>query len=244
MLKEKQEAEERQRLELKAKTDEATWLKEKERKDKEIADATAKLKEQEKAVEKKKKDDLKKNKKKLRKEQKKEKAAKSSESGGIMAELQEEKGTDVDIEGELSEVSKAVALQRLGEKREGKWRGMDSAVSTAEGRKRKHMTKSVSVVESGEEGTSGPSKRVKLEVAGPMEGEEEFIGNSEYFSSGFSDADFSFRMLHAVSSGLCQVFCETSLQKVQLKVDLFTLQNKEGHLFFQQGNIFFACYQL
>ncbi len=43
------------------------------------------------------------------------------------------------------------------------------------------MTKSASVVESGEEGVAGSSKRVKLEVAGPTEGEDEFLGNSEYF---------------------------------------------------------------
>lgn len=104
MLKEKQEAEKRQRVaKLKAKADEATQLKEKK-----IADATAKLKEQEEATEKKKKDDLK-EKKKLRKEQ--ERAVKGSESSGIMTELQEEQGMDVDTEEALLEAFKAVALQ-------------------------------------------------------------------------------------------------------------------------------------
>ncbi len=50
-----------------------------------------------------------------------------------------------------------------------------------EGRKRKQMTKSASVVESGEEGVASSSKRVKLEVVGPAEGEDKFLGNSECF---------------------------------------------------------------
>ncbi len=54
-------------------------------------------------------------------------------------------------------------------------------MSSVEGRKRKQMTKSASVVESREEGVVSSSKRVKLEVAGPTEGEDKFLGNSEYF---------------------------------------------------------------
>ncbi len=54
-------------------------------------------------------------------------------------------------------------------------------VSTVDVRKRKWPTKSASVVDSGEEGMAGTCKWVKLEVAGPTEGEDEFLGNSEYF---------------------------------------------------------------
>ncbi len=54
-------------------------------------------------------------------------------------------------------------------------------MSPTEGRKRKRMTKSASVVESREEGVASSSKRVKLEVVGPAEGEDEFLGNGEYF---------------------------------------------------------------
>ncbi len=64
---------------------------------------------------------------------------------------------------------------------DGKWRAMESGVSPMEGRKRKQMTKSVSIVESGEEGVASFSKRVKLEVVRPAEGEDKFLGNSKYF---------------------------------------------------------------
>ncbi len=36
-------------------------------------------------------------------------------------------------------------------------------------------------MESGEEGVVSSSKRVKLEVVGPAEGEDKFLGNSESF---------------------------------------------------------------
>ncbi len=54
-------------------------------------------------------------------------------------------------------------------------------MSSMEGRKRKRATQSASMVDSGEEGVAGSSKRVKLEITGPTEGEDEFLGNSEYF---------------------------------------------------------------
>ncbi len=54
-------------------------------------------------------------------------------------------------------------------------------MSSVERRKRKQMTKSASVMESGEERVASSSKRVKLEVVGPTEGEDKFLGNSEYF---------------------------------------------------------------
>ncbi len=149
-----------------------------------------KEKELDEAAEKKRKDDLAKKErkeavKKLRKEQKKkEKAEKAAESVRLpdAAELlREEKGTDGDSEGELSEVSRVQARQYLREKRDGKWRVVEPRVSSTEGRKRKRVTKSVSMVDSGEEGVAGSSKRVKLEITGPAEGEDEFLGNSEYF---------------------------------------------------------------
>ncbi len=90
-----------------------------------------KEKELEEATEKKRKDNLEKKEKKeaakkLRKEQKKkEKAKKAAESGGAqdaVEMLREEKGTDGDSEGELSEALKVQAHQYLKEKHEGKWR--------------------------------------------------------------------------------------------------------------------------
>ncbi len=123
--------------------------------------------------------------KKLRKEQKKkEKAAKAAESVRLLdaAELlREEKGTDGDSEGELSEASRVRARQYLREKHDGKRRAVEPGVSSMEGRKRKQATKSASIVDSGEEGVAGSSKRVKLEITGPAEGKDEFLGNSEYF---------------------------------------------------------------
>ncbi len=153
--------------------------------------ADLKEKELEEAMEKKKKDDLEKKEKKdaarkLRKEQKKpEKSKKVTESSGLLdvAELllQEEKGTNGDSEGELSEASKVHALQQLKEKHEGKQRVMESAGSTVEVRKRKQPTKSASVVDSREEGVAGTSKKVKLEVTGPVESKDEFLGTSRCF---------------------------------------------------------------
>ncbi|KAK0446613.1 hypothetical protein EV421DRAFT_1901466 [Armillaria borealis] len=113
------------------------------------------------AMKKKKQDDLKKKKKekKLQKEQKKaEKAAKAmeSEKGATevaeVALVNEEKGMDVDTEREMSEAMAPI------------------------GPKRKQALKSASVVEESDgEGRSGLSKRVKMKVSGPMEGEEELI---------------------------------------------------------------------
>ena len=95
--------------------------------------------------------------------------------------MREEKGTNGDSEGELSEASKVQAHQYLKEKREGKQRATEPGVSPMEGRKRKWGVKSASVVESREEGVASTSKRVKLEIAGPAEGEDKFVGNSESF---------------------------------------------------------------
>ncbi len=108
-------------------------------------------------------------------------ATESSRLPDAVELLWEEKGTNGDSEGELLEASKAHALQQLKEKCEGKQRATDSMVSTVEVRKRKWLTKSVSVVDSREEGVAGPSKRVKLEVMGPTEGEDEFLGTSGCF---------------------------------------------------------------
>ncbi|SJL06598.1 uncharacterized protein ARMOST_09940 [Armillaria ostoyae] len=150
------------------------------------------LKEKQEAEDKQKKlDELKKAKeekeaaKRLRKEQKKvEKAVKAAESSkgkgtAVAAELlREERETDTDTEGEQSEASKAKALQKLREKQDGKWKAMAPAVSTAEkNKKRKQATKSTSIVESEAEEVPGPSKRVKMEVSGPVEDEEELKGN-------------------------------------------------------------------
>ncbi len=102
--------------------------------------------EQTEAAEQKKKDDLRKKEKKdaarkLRKEQKKkekvEKPAESVRLPDVAELLREEKGTDGDSEGELSEASKVQAHQYLKEKREGKQRAMEPGVSPMEGRKRK-----------------------------------------------------------------------------------------------------------
>ncbi len=164
LLKEKQEAEEKQRLvELKAKADEAAWLKDKEKRDKEIVDATVKKKQK-------------------KKQKKKAKAVMESGSEGEVQKIveatlaEEEKGTKGDTE-ERPRTSKNEALRKLKVVHDGKQRATGPAVSTAE--KRKRMPKLSSIVESSEEGTSGPSKRVKLEVMGPMEGEEEFTENSK-----------------------------------------------------------------
>ncbi|PBK67352.1 hypothetical protein ARMSODRAFT_1020832 [Armillaria solidipes] len=149
------------------------------------------LKEQQDAADKKKKDDLRKEKeekeaaKKQRKEQKKvEKAAKAMESskGKSMAAaaelLREEKGTDADIEEEMSESSKEKALKKLKEIWDGKRKAMAPTVSTTEkDKKRKRVTQSMSVVESEVEEIPGPSKRVKTEISGPVEGEKELKGN-------------------------------------------------------------------
>ncbi|KAK0421504.1 hypothetical protein EV421DRAFT_1917343, partial [Armillaria borealis] len=119
----------------------------------------------------------KKEEKKLRKEQKKaEKAAKAMESGKGAAEatlVHEERGTDADTEGEMSEGAKKKALKKLKEIHDGKQRA-----TAPMGPKRKRAPKSTSVVEESDgESRPGPSKRVKTEVSGPVEGEEELIGN-------------------------------------------------------------------
>ncbi len=125
------------------------------------------LKEQEDAAEKKRLADL-----------------KEKELEEAMEKKRKEKGTDGDSEGELSEVPKvlkAQACQYLKEKCKGKRRATEPGMSPSEERKRKWMMKSASVVESREEGVASFSKRVKLEVMGPTEGEDKFLGNSEYF---------------------------------------------------------------
>ncbi|PBK73733.1 hypothetical protein ARMSODRAFT_1015263 [Armillaria solidipes] len=132
------------------------------------------LKERQEAKDKQKKlDELKK--------KKAEKVAESSKGKGVAAAaklLREERGTDTDTEGEQSEASKVKALQNLREKQDGKQKVMAPAVSTMEkNKKRKWATKSMSVVESKAEEVPGPSKRVKAEVSGPTEGEEELSGN-------------------------------------------------------------------
>ncbi|KAK0439307.1 hypothetical protein EV421DRAFT_1905969 [Armillaria borealis] len=142
----------------------------------------AMLKQEKEAADKKKQDNLKKKKeeKKLRKEQKKaEKAVKAVESGKGAVEameatlVHEERGTDADTEGEMSEGAKKKALKKLKEIRDGKQRA-----TAPVGPKRKWAPKSASVVEESDgESRPGPSKRVKTEVSGPMEGEEELIGN-------------------------------------------------------------------
>lgn len=93
--------------------------------------------------------------------------------------LREEKGTDGDSEKELSKTLKTQVHQLLKEKHERKWRAIEPMVSPAERRKRKQMMKSVSVVENREEGVASSSEKVKLEVTGPTEGENELLGNSE-----------------------------------------------------------------
>ncbi len=166
-MKEQQDAVENKRFAaLKEKADEAMWLKDKERKAKEIVDAVAKKKQKEK------------------KGGKKDKAVTESSSEGevwkvVEATLaKEEKGTDGDTEGERPSTSKKEALKKLKEVCDEKWRAMGPAVSTVEN-KRKWALKSSSVVESGEEGTSGLSKQVKLDVTGPAEDEEELMGNGK-----------------------------------------------------------------
>ncbi|KAK0447961.1 hypothetical protein EV421DRAFT_1900618 [Armillaria borealis] len=159
-----------------------------EEKRKEEERQAAILKEQQDAVEKKKKDDLKKEKeekeaaKRLRKEQRKVekvvKAVESSKGKGTekaaeAALIEEEKGADADTEEEMLEGTKKKALKKLKEIRDGKRR-----VTAPIGPKRKWAPKSTSVVEESDgESRPGPSKRVKMEILGPTEGEEEMIGN-------------------------------------------------------------------
>ncbi len=118
-------------------------LKDKERKDKEIADAMAKKKQ-----------------KKEKKQKKKAKAVTESSSEGEVrknaeaALAEEEKGTDGDTEGRPG-TSKDEALRKLKVVHDGKWKVMGPAVSTAE--KRKWVPKSSSVVESGEKAFLGPA---------------------------------------------------------------------------------------
>ncbi|SJL12780.1 uncharacterized protein ARMOST_16211 [Armillaria ostoyae] len=143
------------------------------------------LKEKQEAKDKQKKLDELKKAKEEKEAKKAEKATKAAESGkgkdaAAAAELlREERGTDADTEGEQSEASKAKALQKLREKRDGKRKATAPAVSTMEkNKKRKWATKSTSIVESKAEEVPGPSKRVKTEVSGPVEGEEELKGNN------------------------------------------------------------------
>ncbi|KAK0226910.1 hypothetical protein EDD85DRAFT_958134 [Armillaria nabsnona] len=154
LLKKQWEAEERHKKEM----ERLHLLKLKQEQE-----AMAKLKEQEEAMEKKKKDNLKKEKKKLRKEQKKkkEKAMKASKSNGVVAELQEERGMDVDTKGELLEASKAVALHiYCGGKEEEVYNEICKCGGEQRGRN-----------------IWPSSKRVRLEVMGPTEGEDELVGN-------------------------------------------------------------------
>ncbi|KAK0449948.1 hypothetical protein EV421DRAFT_1732177 [Armillaria borealis] len=117
VAEEKRKEEEKQAAILKEKQEAEEKRKELDRlKAKEVVDAT----------EKKKKDE-----KKLRKEQKKvEKAAKAAESGKGAASaveaalVSEEKGTDADTEGEMSEGAKKKALKKLKEIRDGKRKAM------------------------------------------------------------------------------------------------------------------------
>ncbi|KAK0449947.1 hypothetical protein EV421DRAFT_1732176 [Armillaria borealis] len=156
-----------------------------EEKKKEEERQVAILKEQQDAMEKKKKDDLKKKeeKKRLRKEQKKaeklEKAMESSKGKGAAAELlREEKGVDADTKEEMLESLKKKALKKLKKIWDRKWKATVPAVTTVEkNKKRKQVAKSASVMESEVEEIPGPSKRVKMEVSGPMEGEEELKSN-------------------------------------------------------------------
>ncbi|KAK0244463.1 hypothetical protein EDD85DRAFT_945778 [Armillaria nabsnona] len=138
-------------------------------KEKKLAEATEK-KRKDDLVKQEKKDAVKKLRKEQRKKEKAEKAVESVRLPDVAELLREEKGTNGDSEGELSEASKAQAHQFLKEKCEEKWRPMEPGVSPTEGRKRKQITKSASVVESEEEGVASFSKQVKLEVAGPAEG--------------------------------------------------------------------------
>ncbi|KAK0431140.1 hypothetical protein EV421DRAFT_1912170 [Armillaria borealis] len=166
ILREKQEAEEKQRK-----------LDELKKAEKEAADG---------AAEKKRKNDLKEQKRLQKEQTKAEKVAKAAETMGsekgkaaaTAAEatlVEEERGMDVDTEGEKSEASKEKALKKLKEIRDGKWK---ATVPT--GPKRKWATKSTSVVEESDgENRPDPSKRVKVEISGPAEGEDEFTGNIE-----------------------------------------------------------------
>ncbi|PBK60427.1 hypothetical protein ARMSODRAFT_1026471 [Armillaria solidipes] len=119
-------------------------------------------KEQEEAMEQKKQDNLKKKKeeKKLKKEQKKvEKATKAIESRKGKAAV------------------KAMEAALVSKER-GRYSKQKATVHM--GPKRKQTTKSASVVkDSDKKGRPGPSKKVKVEISGPMEGEEEFSGNKK-----------------------------------------------------------------
>ncbi|KAK0455152.1 hypothetical protein EV421DRAFT_1730171 [Armillaria borealis] len=135
------------------------------------------LKEKQEAMEKQKELD----KLKAKEEQKKvEKATKAMESGKGAVEameaalVHEERGTDADTKGEMSEGAKKKTLKKLKEICDGKQRVMVPVRP-----KRKWAPKSTSVVEESDgESRPGPSKRVKTEVSGSMEGEEELVGNT------------------------------------------------------------------
>ncbi|SJL05179.1 uncharacterized protein ARMOST_08547 [Armillaria ostoyae] len=170
------------KLDKKAQLDKLQVLQKAEE-ERKAAEARKKEEERQAALLKKKKEkEEKKAAKKQRKEQKKaEKAAESDKGKDVVAAaelLREERGMDADTKGDQSEASKAKALQKLREKQDGKRKATAPTVSTAEkNKKRKRATKSVSIVESEAEEVPGPSKRVKAEVSGPTEGEEELKGN-------------------------------------------------------------------
>ncbi len=108
-------------------------------------------------------------KKKLRKERKERKEKAFTEV--------EDKGTDADTEVVVPGTLKEEALKKLKEICDGKRRVTDSMVSTADGNKKwKQPTKSASVVE---ESREEPSKKAKVESAGPAENEEELEGSSK-----------------------------------------------------------------
>ncbi len=129
---------------MKAKADKAAQLKDKERRDKEIADAVVKKKQ----------------KKKEKKGKKKAKVVTESGSEGEVQKIseatlaEEEKSTNGD--GGKARTLKDEALRKLKAVCDGKLRATGPTVSTVE--KRKWAPKLSSIVESGEEGTSRPSK--------------------------------------------------------------------------------------
>ncbi len=133
---------------MKAKADKTVQLKDKERRDKEIVDAAVKKKQK------------KKQKKKKKKGKKKAKVVTESGSEGEVQKIseatlaEEEKSTNGD--GEKARTSKDEALRKLKAVCDGKLRATGPTVSTVE--KRKWAPKLSSIVESGEEGTSRPSK--------------------------------------------------------------------------------------
>ncbi len=205
----KQKAEEKRKVEEKRQEEEWLHLL-KERQEAEEKQRLAELKEKvlEEAAEKKRKDDLKKEKKeaakKLREEQKVEK---------IAALIEEEKGSDADTEEEVLESPKKEALKKLKDIQDGKWKVMAPVRSVEKNKKRKQATKSTIVVEESDgEGKQGPSKRVRAEVSGPAEGEKELLGNSKCISLvGSVMYSFHFREVHTLLSRFSSLLCTLSL---------------------------------